>query len=39
MIRIPQIERARARVRDRYYDREDVRAALIDALLRDLVRA
>jgi hypothetical protein len=39
VIRIPQIERARARVRDHYYDREDVRQALIDALLLDLVRA
>jgi hypothetical protein len=39
VIRVPRIERARARVQDHYYDREDVQQALIDALLRDLVRA
>jgi len=39
VIRVPDIERARARVDNHYYDREDVQAALIDALLRDLVRA
>jgi hypothetical protein len=39
VIRPEQIERARARVRDHFYDREEVRQALIDALYRDLVRA
>jgi hypothetical protein len=39
VIHVPRIERARARVLDRYYEREDVRKALIEALLRDLVRA
>jgi hypothetical protein len=38
-IRFPEVERARDRVRHRYYERSDVQEALIDALLEDLVRA
>src|SRR5229473_231200 len=38
-IRIPHVQRARERVRDRFYERGDVQQALIDALIEDLVRA
>src|SRR5258708_7040043 len=38
-IRIQEVERARPRVLHRYYERSDVQAALVDALIEDLVRA
>jgi len=38
-IRLPHVQRARERVRDRFYERGDVQQALIDALIEDLVRA